>query len=169
MPGLSAAEFRGLVYRHCEATHTDLDATLEHNRRHGGRFSPRGEFGAIYVAVERATALRELARHAAFIGFRVDELLPRTLLHLRLHVRNVLDLTDDAICSVWGLPGVDMSTISRGDCWEIARTAHRAGYEAVRFRSATGEGVCFAVFKDRLHPGSYLDIADSEMIDTVDE
>lgn len=90
-----ATSFRGCVYRQCEATHTDLDTTLEHNRRRGGRFSPPGEFGVIYVAVERATALQELARHAAFIGLTVDELLPRTMLRLRLHARQVLDLLGD--------------------------------------------------------------------------
>jgi RES domain-containing protein len=168
MTKLSAETFRGVVYRQCEVNYTDLDTTIEHNRRRGGRFSPPGEFGAIYVAVEQATALQELARHAALIGFTVDELLPRTMLRLRLHARHVLDLTDDAVCRTWGLDSSDMTQTSRDVCWEIARAAHRAGYEAIRFRSATGHGECMAVFKDRLYPGSYLDIEDAEIIATVD-
>jgi RES domain-containing protein len=49
-----------IFYRQCAPEHTDLATTLAYNHRHGGRFNPPGEFGAIYVSVERATALREL-------------------------------------------------------------------------------------------------------------
>lgn len=82
------------------------------NHRHDGRFNPPGEFGAICVVVERATALRELARQAALLGFAVDELLPRTMLRLRLHVRRVLDLRDESVCHAWGMTGSDMSQVS---------------------------------------------------------
>ena len=111
----AAAAFHGIVYRQCAPDHTDLATTLPHNHRHGGRFNPPGEFGAIYVAVERTTALRELARQAAFLGFAVDELLPRTMLRLRLHVRRILDLTDETVCRAWGLAGADMSATPRDD------------------------------------------------------
>lgn len=165
----AAEPFHETVYRQCAPEHTDLATTLAQNHRHGGRFNPPGEFGAIYVAVERGTALLELARQAALLGFAVDELLPRTMLRLRLHVRRALDLTDEGVCRAWGLVGADMSRISHDECWEIARAARRSGYEAIRFRSATGSGVCVAVFMDRLSPGSSLDVEDSETIATVDE
>lgn len=161
--------FYGIVYRQCAPEHTDIATTLAHNHRHGGRFNPPGEFGAIYVSVERATALRELARQAAFLGFVIDELLPRTMLRLRLHVRRVLELTDESVCHAWGLSGSDMSQISHDDCWEIARAARRSGYEAVSFCSATGNGVCLAVFMDRLSPGSSLEVEDAETITAVDQ
>ena len=165
----AAEPFNGIVYRQCAPEHADLATTLAHNHRHGGRFNPPGEFGAIYVAVERATALRELARQAAFLGFAVDELLPRTMLRLRLHVRRVLDLTDESVCHAWGLAGSDMSQISHDDCWEIARAARRSGYESISFRSATGSGVCLAVFMDRLSPGSFMDVEDADTITSIDE
>lgn len=163
MSGPAAEGFHGTVYRQCAPGHTDLATTLAQNR-HGGRFNPPGEFGAIYVAVERDTALHELARQAALLGFAVDELLPRTMLRLRLHVRRVLDLTDETVCNAWGLPGTDMSQLLHDDCWEIARAARRSGYEAIRFCSATGSGVCLAVFMDRFSPGSSLDVEDADSI-----
>ena len=164
MTAPAATPFHGIVFRQCAPDHADLPATLAHNERHGGRFNPPGEFGAIYVAVERATALRELARQAALLGFAVDELLPRTMLRLELHVGRVLDLTDPAVCRAWGLPGTDMGAIPREDCWEIARAAHRSGYEAIRFSSATGVGTCLAVFLDRLAPGSHLELEEATTV-----
>lgn len=158
--------FDGTVYRQCAPEHTDLATTLAQNHRHGGRFNPPGEFGALYVAAERETALRELARQAAFLGFAVDEILPRTMLRLRLHVQRVLDLTDETVCNAWGLSSLDMSQLPHGDCWEIARAAHRSGYEAIRFCSATGSGVCLAVFTDRFSPGSSLDVEDADVMTT---
>lgn len=164
MPDASREVFDTIVYRQCESHHTDLDATLEHNRRRGGRFSPPGEFGAIYVALDQPTVLRELERHAAFIGFTLNELLPRTLLQLRLHAQKMLDLTNPEVCRTWGLAGPDMTHTSHEVCWEIARAAYRAGYEVVQFRSSTGEGVCLAIFKDRLMPGSSLEVKSEEVI-----
>jgi len=82
----AAEPFHGIVYRQCAPEHTDLATTLAYNHRHGGRFNPPGEFGAIYVTVERATALCELARQAVFLGFAVGELLPLVMLRLQLHV-----------------------------------------------------------------------------------
>lgn len=160
----AAEAFHGIVYRQCAPEHTDLATTLSQNQRGGGRFNPPGEFGAIYVAVERETVLRELARQAALLGFAVDELLPRTMLRLRLHVRRVLDLTDEDVCHAWGLAGSDLSQTPHDDCWEIARAARRSGYEAVRFRSAAGNGVCLAVFMDRFSPGSSLDVESAETV-----
>ena len=116
MSGPAAEPFHGIVYRQCAPEHTDLAATLAQNHRHGGRFNPPGEFGAIYVAVELATALRELTRQAASLGFAVDELLPRTMLRLRLHLRRILDLTDEVVSHAWGLVGTDMSRISHDEC-----------------------------------------------------
>ena len=166
MSGSAAEAFHGIVYRQCAPDHTDLATTLAQNHRHGGRFNPPGEFGAIYVAVERETALHELARQAALLGFAVDELLPRTMLRLRLHLRRVLDLTDEAVCRAWGLVGTDTSRISHDECWEVARAARRSGYEAIRFCSATRSGICLAVFMDRFSPGSSLDVEDAEAITT---
>lgn len=136
----AATPFHGTVYRQCAPDHTDLAITLANDHRHGGRFNPPGEFGAVYVAVERATALRELARQAEFLGFAVEELLPRAMLRLQLHIRRVLDLTDESVCRAWGLAGADMTELQHDECWEIARAAYRSGFEAIQFRSATGAG-----------------------------
>lgn len=167
MAKLTHRAFHGAVHRQCDVDHTDLDHTLKHNRHYGGRFSPPGEFGAVYVALEPITAIRELVRYSELVGMPVDRMLPRTLLSLQLHVRQVLDLTDNAVCREWGLTSADMTNTSREVCWEIGRAAYRAGYEAIQFRSATGAGVCMAVFKDRLQPGSRLEMESSEIITTI--
>ena len=53
------------AFRHCAPEHVGLEATLAASRRYGGRYNPRGEFGAVYLACEAATALGELDRSAA--------------------------------------------------------------------------------------------------------
>lgn len=79
-----------------------------------------------------------------------------------------LDLTDARVRGEWGL---DDGTLAGGDlrpCQEVGRAARRAGYEAIRFPSATGHGVNLAIFLDRLHPGSGVQVVDSRPLDQAD-
>lgn len=114
------------VFRHCAPAHTDLDQTLEHTKAVGGRYNPPGEFGAVYVSRDQKGLLRELDRRSEKLGIRREDLPPRTLLTLDLHVKRVLDLTDAAVREAWG---ADIEDLIREDdysrCHEVARSDRR--------------------------------------------
>lgn len=144
------------VFRHCQEDHSNLRATLEASRDVAGRFHIQREFGFIYVVADRETALAELDYKARAAGLSRQELLPRLLLSLDLVVRRLLDLTDGDVRKAWGLTSGDISSSDCTRCQEVARAARDHGYEAIRFPSARGAGENYAVFLDRLAPGSRL-------------
>lgn len=147
------------LYRHCHPEQTDLAATLQASQIWGGRFNPRSEFGAIYAAYERDTAVRELIRFAKGVGTPLVDLDPRAMLTISVRLHRILDLTDDMIRTEWGITADATEDISWEVCQEIGRTARRAGYEAVAYGSAASGGTAVAIFADRLHPGSYVTTA----------
>ena len=97
--------------------------------REPGRFHIGGEFGAVYLALEPETALRELARRASRAGMQVRKLLPRDLLTVELRLAKVLDLTDAAVRAEWGLHDDVVTDEDFTACQEVAAAARRAGYE----------------------------------------
>ena len=133
------------VVRHCQEEHADLQATLEASQRAEGRFHVPNEFGLVYVAADRETALAELDHRARMAG-----------LTLEFSARRILDLTDPAVCDAWGLSAADLSDNDYARCQEVARSARDDGFEAIRFPSARGHGENYAIFLDRLAPGSHL-------------
>jgi RES domain-containing protein len=88
-----------LAYRHTRPAQADLATTVAATARtpEPGRFHITGEFGAVYLALEPETALRELARRASRAGIQVRQLMPRDLLtvELRLAEGTRLDRTID--------------------------------------------------------------------------
>jgi RES domain-containing protein len=130
-----------------------------------GRFHVTGEFGAVYLALEPATALRELARRARRAGIDVRQLMPRDLLTVDLRLAKVLDLTDANARTEWGLDANAVTSDDFTACQEVAAAARRAGYEAIRYPSATGKGQNLALFYDRIHPGSSAEITELRQFD----
>lgn len=138
---------------------------MEHAAALGGRYNPPGEFGAVYASASRDDALRELDRRAARLGLERSDLLPRVILTLELRVEHLLDLTDATLRAEWGASLEDLThDTDYRRCHEIARSARRAGYEAVRFPAFDGDGVNCAVFLDRLKPGSSLRAVSEEFL-----
>jgi len=130
-----------------------------------GRFHLKGEFGAVYLSLDPETAQRELVRRASRAGVSLSQLMPRDLLTVDLHLAKVLDLTDAAVRDEWGIHATAITWDDYTSCQEIASVARRAGYEAIRYRSATGEGENVAVFLDRMHPGSRAVVINQRPID----
>jgi RES domain-containing protein len=148
--------YAGPAYRQCHPDHTDLDETLRASRLFSFRFNPANEFGVLYVALERETAVAELQRRAQLSWTRVQVYAPRVMLTLDVGLGKVLDLTDPATRHEWDITPEELASDDYGRCQEIARVARREGYEAIRYPSATGGGENLAIFYDRRHTGSYL-------------
>ncbi|CAN5647208.1 hypothetical protein BH23GEM7_BH23GEM7_11310 [soil metagenome] len=156
------ATFTGLAYRQCHPDHADLEATLRASQSFSFRFNRENEFGALYVALDRATAVADLVRRARLSSTPVQAYAPRVLLTLRVELRKVLDLTDPAIRRQWDIALEDLQADDYLRCQEVAQVARRQGYEAIRYPSATGEGENLAIFLDRLQPESEVTIQEQE-------
>lgn len=164
MASESDDRFEATTFRHVSPGHEGLgEAALSGSLRSGGRFNPSGEFGAIYVSLEKETAIAELQRRAAQTGIGVNELLPRILLVVEADLQRVLDLTDEDTRRGWGLPSEGITSDDYQPCQEVGQAARRAGYEAVLFPSAArAGGRNLAIFTDRLRPGSALEVKEQK-------
>ncbi|MEO9225905.1 MAG: RES family NAD+ phosphorylase [Gemmatimonadaceae bacterium] len=153
------------VYRVTHPDYADMDRTIEVGRGHPGRFNPMGT-GALYVSLDPGTAIAELKRRADRLRRPLASFAPRALLTLDVVLRQVLDLTNESVREAWDITTGDLETESDyTKCHEIALIARRDGYEAIRFPSATGNGVNLVIFYDRRHTGSYVELTGVEGLD----
>ena len=156
----------GLAFRQCHPDHASVAETIRAGAAFPSRFTPPGgRFGVLYVALTPETAVAELHRRAEQLAVPVSALAPRTMLTLTVRLRRVLDLTEPAVRTEWGLSAADLGADDHARCQEVALAARADGYEAIRYPSAArphptdapahdaGEDN-LAIFADRLHPGS---------------
>jgi RES domain-containing protein len=64
--------------------------------------------------------------------------------------------------SSWGLSSAELASSDWTACQDVARRAREAGYEAIRYTSASGTGENLAIFLDRLSPGSSVHIVNED-------
>lgn len=159
--------FQFTAFRHAAPAHAEIgSALLEASRRVGGRFNPPGEFGALYLSMDRATVRAELRRRAERTGVEPDELLPRACMAVEVDVGRVLDLTDESERTRWGLDLTALAGDEHTLCQEVGRAARREGYEAILYPSAArASGLNVVVFTDRLHPGSRVQVVSREELE----
>lgn len=127
------------------------------SRTYPGRFNT-ASIGAVYAAREPGTAIEELRRRANRDGVSVASMHPRSMFVLTLSLHSVLDLTERDALAAWGLSENDLKDEDFTRCQEVATIAGQHGVEAIRWRSATGKGQSFALFVERLLPGSSVAI-----------
>lgn len=159
--------FRATVYRHAAPHHAEIgSALLDASRRAGGRFNPEGEFGAVYLSLDRDTVRAELRRRADRSGIPLEDLIPRVLLRVHVQLRRVLDLRDREVRRSWGLDEGTITGADFGPCQAAGRAAREAGFEAILYPSAAlPSGTNLVVFFDRLRPASELRVEAQEDLD----
>lgn len=151
--GISPQTFKGLVYR---SVKTGLDAlSMQGSISMGGRWNPKGEFGAIYTSLSKETVKSEIKRSAKRKGVSSSELAPRDIVHIRVSLKKVLSLTDAKILEKVGLTKNDLIEKSWGLTQKVARVAHGLGFEAILCPSAAGKGTNLVVFLDNIPQDSY--------------
>lgn len=159
------ARFDGPCFRHSAAKYATVDeSTLDASRRAGGRFNPSGEFGAVYVALEKDTALAELERQIERTSLPRAAFRPRLMLHLTARFTDLLDLTDPEVREQFDVSAEDLVASDWKRAQEVGRKARRQGYTAIRFPSATGTGDNLAIFLDRLGSEESLQLRQVEEI-----
>lgn len=135
---------------------------------HGGRWNPKESFPVLYVALEEETAVSEMRRAAERQGMHPSELLPRTITELDITLSRVLDLATDDGPEAIGVSAGDLTSDDASTCQAVGAAAHYLGFEAIRARSAAGEGEILAVFWDKLLPGSSVNPTGSFELSSLD-
>lgn len=149
----------GVVFRATSPRYRDLHRTAAITRRAYalGRFNSP-EFGAVYVSREPDTACEELRRRLERAGENLEQVHPRSVFVLDIHLHQVADIRTTENLAAWGLTPDDIRTDEMKRCQEMAVVAVRLSHEAVRWRSATGTGESLALYIDQLRPGSRVQI-----------
>jgi len=124
-----------------------------------------GDFGAVYLALERETAIAELVKRARGANRTVASFHPRNLFVFAVHCGQVLDLTDSATREAWDITLDDLQSEDYSICQQVAAVARRNAYEAILYPSATGHGTCLAMFYDQRHTGSHVVELSSTLLD----
>ena len=138
----------------------------------GGRFTPRGSFETVYLAEDPITALAEVSGFFRGHGGIVFTVRTIPVVHVAVDaiLLAVLDLTLGTVQTALGTtrmeltgdwrssdPGVEPPTHMLGRvCFEDGR------FDAIRFYSARNppDGVCVAVFPERLKKPGFLEVFD---------
>ena len=121
--------------------------------RNGGRFNPRGEFGALYLAESQSVCEAELSRKG---------IIPRKyhIGKIKAKLEKILDLTDkDAIKSL----DINLDEIMEDNfviSQALGRWAHSKGYDAIVYPSITGQGKALCVFENSLEMGENITLLD---------
>lgn len=137
----------GRFFRHQAARWQELNGS-----RVGGRYSPPGEFGAIYLARPLVAVVGEAYRHLVD-PYEIDPatLDPRVLFVVEVALRGVLDLREETARSAAGLSRGDLAG-EHERCQAVGRRAFEADYQGVIAPAATSLGETLCVFAERVQP-----------------
>ncbi|MFN2432785.1 MAG: RES family NAD+ phosphorylase [Gemmatimonadota bacterium] len=133
----------------------DLDPlSAEGSVRYGGRWNPRGGYGALYTSLSREALRAEMERQLTRAAVPRAAFFPRRVVELEVELGRWVDLTDAAErgrrgVSLEGLVADDLSATRR-----LADKLRAEGAQAVLFPSAAGVGEHLAIFPDLLPAGA---------------
>lgn len=146
---LPARPLRGQFYRIVPRHLRDHALSAEGSELYGGRYNPKGAFGALYCGESPAVCSAEVRKATAG---RV--LGPFVLASVRVELHRVLDLTDHALLGQLGLRSENLVTPDWSQTQELGRLAREAGFEALLVPSVAAPGTNLVIFLDHLDPGS---------------
>lgn len=121
----------------------------EGSQLYGGRYNPKGAFGALYFGQGRDICLAEVRKATAGRA-----LGPFVLASVAVDLQRVLDLTDQAVLHRLDLPPEDLVGPDWAPTQELGRLARQAGFEGLLVPSAAAPGTNLVLFPDRLDPAS---------------
>lgn len=149
LAALPARSLRGRFYRIVARHLRDRVLSIEGSERYGGRYNPKGAFGALYCGESPTVSSAEVRKAAP--GRKLG---PFDLATLVVELHRVLDLTEQDILEQLSLRSEDLVSADWTRMQELGRLARKAGFEALLVPSAAGPGRNLVVFLDRLDPAS---------------
>lgn len=151
LPGAACVQ---TYYRIVHAKYApEIDETA-HTVLHSWRFSPKGEFGVLYLSSTSECAYRENLKK---VQGRKGDLPPLVTGPFEVHLSRCLDLTNPSCQQTLGVsPEQLLDPTDFTLTQSIARQARKLGFEAILAPSAVGADCrSLVVFKDKLNPPSY--------------
>jgi len=155
---LPSKPFSGEAYRHVYEGKDGTDSSR--SKIAGGRWNPRREFEALYLALSEEGAVGEFIRYVGYYkSLTPDDATTREIVRLKVNVRKILDLTDPKISAPLG---VNQEELRAGRdqwddiTWPIARAVFAAGFEGILVPSAANGWVNLVLFPENFLPGSSL-------------
>lgn len=134
---LTAVDWQGLAWRHMFN-----DYTPDRVNTAGARWNPPG-VGAIYMALERATALAE-GQHAVDIQPR-RTFARRVLYQVEISVTGLVDLTQASALTAVGLSPDDVASDDHSACQRVGGAAAWLGRGGLLVPSARAGGANFVI------------------------
>ena len=157
LAGLPARPLRGQFYRIVAQHLQDRVLSTKGSELYGGRYNPKGAFGALYCGETPAVCSAEIRKATA--GRTLN---PLVLASVRVELQRVLDLTDHAILQRLGLQPEDLVAPNLTKTQELGRLAREAGFEALLVPSAAATGKNLVIFLDHLDPASSVHLLSVE-------
>ena len=143
------------------------------SKLYGGRFTPKGAFEAIYLAEDPVTAMAEVTGvlYSPQAPMPITAQPPLVLITVEGILLRVLDVTVSAVQNALGTNGQELTGAWRhiraagqeAPTQTLGRACHQSDrFEAIRFPSSksTQNGVCIAVFTERLQSPSLIKVFD---------
>jgi len=136
--------------------------------REGARFTPKNGPSVLYLVADELTAEAEL-KQGGFENFRKVAAPPSVIFSLRVSLKAILDLTDAKIVKKLGLSPSELTA-----SWRLSHqssptqilglaTFSSQKFQAIRYYSIKNpNGVCYAIFTERLDKSSFVEIYDPE-------
>jgi len=147
----------GVFYRHSSRRQAVLGGSDA-----GGRWGPPKAFQVLYLARPFDSAVIEAYRWNVdpVEGMTAAQVAPRKLWTVEVHIRDVLDLTDQTSRDTVGLTAADLSSPLRqyGPTQAVARAAHQLNLHGILAPAAEGGGQTLAVFDSALTPQESLTV-----------
>jgi RES domain-containing protein len=156
---LPAKSLRGQFHRIVPQHLRGQALSAEGCELYGGRYNPKGAFGAPYCGQTPAVCSAEVRRATA--GRMATRFV---LVSVNVERRRILDFTDQAILERLGLRSEDLARLDWTLTQELGRLARQAGFEALLVPSAAGPGSNLVLFLDRLGPASSVLLVAAEPV-----
>ncbi len=150
LKGLRGTSIRGVFFRSMRKKYAKDPLTVVGSLILGGRYNPKGEFGALYLSDSSGTSWAEIKRKDS--NARVED-YPIFSISIDLH--KVLDLTDESVCeALKKRRGTDLIGENRTETQAMGKAVREAGFEGILAPAAVGGGKTLAVFMDHLAKNS---------------
>lgn len=143
MADLRPRRVEGVWHRFVAELHKNAADSDQGALKHGGRYNPRREFGALYLSKSLDACRAEMQRRP---GVRVRYWHAR----IRVRVAKALDLTDPSTRDKLGIAKEDLVSDDWTFTQDLGKAARRAGFDALVVPSAVGDHQNLVVFRDLL-------------------
>jgi len=158
---VEVTQWKGQVYRHMFA-----GITPDRENVRGARWNAPG-VAAIYTTMERKTALAEADYRLSLESIPLRKDVRRTIYRIRVELNSVVDLSDWAQLSKFGITTAILEDIAKSSlqaCQQIGSSVDWHEYDGLLVPSGRGDGANLVIYPSNQRPGWSFEVVDSEEV-----